>query len=165
MLLLVFLLFFLTNLRALGHYGDPSSSLDVSQVPLDRHSTNVFFEIAAVSSVSITRGHSGQHHQEMRLLIFLVTLCCVYVAVSLQWNAKSLRRSVRLGVAELSIKPVTVASVPDIKDDEKSRSEGNMRPRAKDLGWASVRAQLKAEFGISDDGTYLAGLHRASTGS
>lgn len=101
----------------------------------------------------------------MRLLIFLVTLCCVYVAVGLQWNAKSLRRSVRLGVAELSIKPVTVASVPDIKDDEKSRSEGNMRPRAKDLGWASVRAQLKAEFGISDDGTYLAGLHRASTGS
>lgn len=58
-------------------------------------------------------------------------------------------------VSSASIKPSTVASVPDVKDDEKSRRSGNMRPRPTDLGWSSVRAQLKAEFGMSDDGGSL----------
>ena len=98
----------------------------------------------------------GKHFVEMKLLVFIIVLCRIYEAVGLKWNAKSLRKSVQLGVSELSIKPVTVASVPEIKDDETSRSKGNMRPRATDLGWASVRAQLKAEFGMSDDGTYPA---------
>jgi TPP-dependent pyruvate/acetoin dehydrogenase alpha subunit/pyruvate/2-oxoglutarate/acetoin dehydrogenase E1 component len=54
----------------------------------------------------------------------------------------------------LDIKPSTVASVPDIQDDDGNRNSGNMRPRAKDLDWKSVKAQLNKEFGLSDKGTY-----------
>jgi hypothetical protein len=92
----------------------------------------------------------------MRLLICLV----VSIAISTKLFAftsftSKIRSRPQLSMVNgLDIKPSTVASVPDIQDDEGNRNSGNMRPRAKDLGWKSVKAQLSKEFGLSDKGTY-----------
>ena len=81
--------------------------------------------------------------------MLIIAVSCIIEAVGFKFGATSVRKT---ALRALDIKIPTVASVPEIKDDEKSRGAGKMRPRPKNLGWSSVRAQLKSEFGLSDDG-------------
>ena len=89
-------------------------------------------------------------------LAFVIVVATISKVWAFTWTPQSMmqpRGSKRLRmVSAIDIKPPTVASVPEIQDDDSSRDKGNMRPRASDLGWTSVRNQLSKEFGLTDDG-------------
>ena len=92
----------------------------------------------------------------MKLFIaFFVSVVLIMKVWAFSWTRQSMstRGAKRLRmVSSIDIKPPTVASVPEIQDDDNNRSKGNMRPRASNLCWTSVRNQLSKEFGLTDEG-------------
>lgn len=87
-------------------------------------------------------------------LLGVVVLAVLNKVWAFSWTPNSvMHRSTKLRmVSAIDIKPPTAASVPEIQDDDSNRGRGNMRPRASELGWQSVRSQLSKEFGMSDEG-------------